>query len=229
VLRSIKQLYGQKLLAVDGEIGHVRDFYFDDQHWAVRYVVADTSSWLAGHLVLIAPNAFGKLEQDDGCLLVNLTRQQIENSPAIESHKPVSRQYEEEYYRYYGWPSYWRGAGMWGVAGFPVAPPPDLVADGQTPSSGTHDGDDPHLRSTQSLSGYQIQTSDGAIGQVADVVMDDENWAINHFVVETGHWFSGKEIGISPKFIERISYEESKVFVSATKESILETPVRISL
>jgi hypothetical protein len=38
---------------------------------------------------------------------VKLTKKQIESSPALASHKPVSRQYEEEYYRYYGWPTYW--------------------------------------------------------------------------------------------------------------------------
>jgi sporulation protein YlmC with PRC-barrel domain len=225
MLRSIKQFYGKKLGASDGDIGHVKNFYFNDQQWAVRYVVADTGSWLTGRLVLISPHAFGDLYQDGDCLLVNLTRQQIENSPAIESHKPVSRQYEEEYYRYYGWPSYWEGGGMWGMGGFPVAPPPHLMPSEQASrGSRPHDGDDPHLRSTQACNGYHIQTSEGAIGHVTDFVMDDKSWAIRHLVVETGYWFSGKEIVISPKHIDRISYEESTVFVNVTKEAILGAP-----
>ena len=100
MLRSINQLYGDKLGASDGEIGQVKDFYFDDQNWAIRYLVADTGSWLPGRQVLISPHAFGSLYQAGKLLLVNLTRKQIEDSPSIESHKPVSRQYEEEYYRY---------------------------------------------------------------------------------------------------------------------------------
>ena len=104
MLRSIKQLYGDKLGASDGEIGHVKDFYFDDQNWAIRYLVADTGSWLPGRQVLISPHSLGRLDQAEKILRVNLTRKQIEDSPSIESHKPVSRQYEEEYYRYYGWP-----------------------------------------------------------------------------------------------------------------------------
>src|SRR5438046_8170746 len=99
MLLSLRQLYRKKLRASDGDIGHVEDFYFNDQQWAIRYVVGDTGSWLSGRLVLISPHVFGNLHQDGDCLLVNLTRQQIENSPAIESHKPVSRQYVEEYYR----------------------------------------------------------------------------------------------------------------------------------
>ena len=93
MLRSIKQLYGNKLGASDGEIGHVKDFYFDDQNWAVRYLVADTGSWLPGRQVLISPHSLGRLDQAEKILRVNLTRKQIENSPSIESHKPVSRQY----------------------------------------------------------------------------------------------------------------------------------------
>jgi hypothetical protein len=120
MLRSIKELCGDKLGASDGEIGHVKDFYFDDKHWAVRYAVADTGSWVPGRLVLISPHAFGPLPQGGRTLPVNLTRKQIENSPVIESHKPVSRQYEEEYYRYYGWPYYWQGDAVWGVSGFPI-------------------------------------------------------------------------------------------------------------
>jgi hypothetical protein len=119
MLRSTRQLYGKTLGTAEGEIGHVKDFYFNDQHWVVRYVIADTGSWLSGRLVLISPHAFGDFHQDGDCLLVNLTQEQIENSPAIDSHKPVSRQYEEEYYRYYGWPFYWEGCGMRGVAGAP--------------------------------------------------------------------------------------------------------------
>jgi sporulation protein YlmC with PRC-barrel domain len=223
VLRSIKQLYGNKLTASGEEIGHVKDFYFDDQRWAVRYVVVDTGSWLTGCLVLVSPHAFGDFYQDGDCLLVNLTRTQIENSPPIEAHKPVSRQYEEEYYRYYGLPSYWNGVEMWGAAGLPIAPPPSLTPRMEEARvGGASNSDDPHLRSTKALRGYHIETRDGTIGHVTDLMIDEKSWAIRHLVIETGHWYFGKEIVISPKHIDRISYEESKVYVNVTREAILD-------
>ena len=86
MLRSIKQICGDKLSASDGEIGHVKDFYFDDQCWAVRYVIADTGNWLAGRLVLISPYAIQKLLTGEKVLPVNLTRKQIEDSPSIDLH-----------------------------------------------------------------------------------------------------------------------------------------------
>jgi uncharacterized protein YrrD len=236
MLRSIKQLYGSKLQASDGEIGHVSDLYFDDQQWTVRYVVAETGSWIPGRLVLIPPQAVGirSLRQVGNRLPVNLTRKQIEDSPPIESNKPVSLQYEAEYFRYYGCPAYplypglagiYGGIGISETARIPFDPARPQMRDEETKRlERPYSDGNPHLRSTKAMEGYHIQTSDGKIGHVTDFIMDDEHWAICHLIVETGHWFAGKQIAISPEQIDRISCEESKVFVNVTKESILEAP-----
>jgi hypothetical protein len=95
MLHSIKQLQGTKLGASDGVIGQLKDFYFDDRNWVVRYLVADTGNWLPGRKVLLTPHALDRLDPAGDLLSVRLTRKQIEDSPSMESHKPVSRQYEE--------------------------------------------------------------------------------------------------------------------------------------
>jgi sporulation protein YlmC with PRC-barrel domain/ribosomal protein S8 len=226
MLQSIKQLYGHKLGASDGEIGHVKDFYFDDQNWAVRYVVADTNSWLPGRQVLISPHAFGNLQQTGKHLRVNLTRKQIENSPSIESHKPVSRQYEEEYHRYYGWPFYWQGSGLWGMSGFPILelPPNPLPSDSPNAIGPQPESTEAHLRSAQAVNGYHLQASDGIIGHVCDFMMDAQSWAIRQLVIKTGHRFTGKEVEIPIRKVDRISYPDSKVFVNLTQEAVGQSP-----
>lgn len=221
MLHNIKELYGHKLAASDGDIGHVKDFYFDDKTWVIRYLVADTGSWLTGRQVLLSPHALGKWEQDEKTLHVKLNKKQIEGSPSIESHKPVSRQYEVDYYRYYGWPAYWEGSYMWGLGGFPVVLPPSK--DQIEAQLLHHHRDDKHLQSTHAVDGYQIQSVDGAIGSVSGFLVDKKSWAIRDLVVETGHWYSGKEILIAPGKVERISYEDSKVFVNLTKADIQQT------
>ena len=225
MLRSIKRLYGDKLGASDGDIGQVKDFYFDDQNWAVRYVVADTGSWLPGRQVLISPHAFGRLDQAGKVLRVNLTRKQIEGSPSIESHKPVSRQYEEEYYRYYGWPYYWQGGGVWGMSGFPILelPPKPLPSEPAT-AVPLPERADAHLRSAQSVNGYHLQATDGIIGHVCDFMMDDKSWAIGQLVIKTGHRLSGREVLIPTDKVARISFDESTVFVNLTKEAVEHSP-----
>ncbi len=226
MLQSIKQLYGDKLGASDGEIGHVKDFYFDDQNWAIRYLVADTGTWLMGRQVLISPYSLGRLQKTGRVLLVNLTREQIENSPSIDSHKPVSRQYEEEYYRYFGWPYYWQGDALWGMSGFPILELPAKPRPGERPqTSGPQPARaDAHLRSTQAVNGYHIQASDGIIGHVCDFMMDAQNWAIDQLVIKTGHRFSGKEVQIPTRNVERISYPDSTVFVNLTIEAVEQSP-----
>jgi len=226
MLRSIKQLIGHKLGASDGEIGHVKDFYFDDRNWAARYLIADTGSWLAGRRVLLSPHAFGSLDQAGNLLRVNLTRKQIEESPSIELHKPVSRQYEEEYYRYYGWPFYWQGGGLWGMSGFPILelPVKPFPSESATASGPQLEGPDAHLRSTQAVNGYHLQASDGIMGHVCDFMIDAQSWAIRDLVIKTGHRFSGKEVQIPTIKVDRISWDESKVFVNVTKEAVEQSP-----
>lgn len=221
MLLNIKELYGSKLAAFDGDIGHVKDFYFDDENWVIRYLVADTGSWLTGRLVLLTPHAFGKLDQTEKTLHVKLHKKKIQDSPSIDSHKPVSRQYEIEYFGYYGWPAYWNGDAMWGISGYPIALPPSKEE--KKESQKYKHRDDKHLRSTHAVTGYNIETVDGTIGNVCGFLVDDKSWAILELVVETGHWYAGKEILISPTKINRISYEESKVFVNLTKEDIKQT------
>jgi hypothetical protein len=226
MLQSIKQLCGNKLGASDGEIGKVKDFYFDDQNWAVRYVVANTGTWLTSRQVLFSPHAFPSLYKNGKAMLVNLTRKQIEDSPSIEWHKPVSRQYEEEYYRYYGWPYYWQGDGLWGMSGFPILELPTHSApDERNAAPGSKfENADAHLRSTQAVTGYHLKASDGIAGHVCDFMMDDRSWLIGRLVVKTGHRFTGKEVLLPMDKIDRISYETSTVFVNLTREVIEQSP-----
>jgi hypothetical protein len=153
---------------------------------------------------------------------VNLTRKQIEDSPSIELHRPVSRQYEEAYYRYYGWPYYWQGNGLWGMSGFPILelPPKALSSEPAPASRPDPASEDAHLRSAQVVKGYHTQASDGTLGDVSDFLMDVQSWAIRQLVIKTGHQFSGKELQIPTSMVERISYDESTIFVKLTCEAV---------
>lgn len=230
MLRSLKQLYGIQLGATDGGIGHVKDFYFDDRNWAIRYLAVDTGSWLPGRQVLLAPHALSRLDQADRILRVNLTKKQIENSPPIESHKPVSRQYEAEYYRYYGWPYYWQGAGLWGMSGFPILelPVKPLPSESTAVFGPQPDQPEAHLRSTQAVNGYHLRTGDSIMGHICDFIMDAQSWAIGQLVIKTGHTLFGRELLIPTKYVDRISFEESTVSASLTKHGVEQSPAPLA-
>lgn len=218
MLKNSKELYGHKIAATDGEIGHLKDFYFDDISWAIRYLVVDTGSWLSGREVLLAPHSFGHWDQQAKTLGVNIGKKKIEHSPSIDAHRPVSRQNEEEYCRYYGWPGYWDAGGVWGAAGYPLVTPP--TGPDNLHHHGHNQRDDVHLRSTKAVSGYRIEARDGTLGSVSGFIIDTKTWTIRDLAVEAGHWYAGKEILIAPAKVERISYDESKVFVKLSKADI---------
>lgn len=226
MVQSIKQLYGHHLGGTDGDIGTVKDFYFDDQRWVVRYVIVDTGSWLSGRQVLITPHAFTTLEHTGKRLLVNLTKRQIEECPLVETHRPVSRQIEADVYRYYGLPIYWQGGGIWGMGSLPVSDPAvaQVQGDASVEIDRTKAADDPHLRSAQEVNGYRIQANDGEIGHISDFLMDGQNWAIRHLVIKTGGWFSGREVQIPTDAVEQVKYAQEAVSVNLTREVIQNSP-----
>ena len=57
MLYRASELKGYTLDAIDSTLGQCSDFLFDDQHWTIRYMVADTRRWLPGRKVLVSPIA----------------------------------------------------------------------------------------------------------------------------------------------------------------------------
>ncbi len=223
MLRQAKVFKSLKLRARDGDIGNAKEFYFDDEHWTVRYLVADTGGWLSGRRVLISPYALGSTVEAAGVVPVDLTKKQIEESPSLATDQPVSRQYEMQYYGYYGWPVYWNGPYVWGPAAYP-APLGVGLADRSPESAHREKEGDPHLRSTHDVTGHHIQAQDGEIGHVEDFIVDDEAWTIRYLVVDTKNWRAGKHVLVSPQWIERVSWRESKVFINLPRETIKQSP-----
>jgi sporulation protein YlmC with PRC-barrel domain len=222
MLCTVKTIKGSKLDGIDGEIGRVKEFYFDDRHWTIRYLVADTGTWLPGRQVLISPYALGAINKDihNQQIAINLTKKQIEDSPSLDSDKPVSRQFEENYNGYYDWPTYWSGPHRWGSN---LHIERDRERWKEFPQGEKTSGDH-HLRSTNAVSGYHIQAKDGEIGHVEDFVIDDETWAIRYLIVNTHNFWPGGKVLISPQWIESVSWGESKVFINLSRETIKHSP-----
>ncbi len=219
MLIKAKTLQGYKLESLDGEIGAVKEFYFDDRHWAIRYLIADTGGWLTGRQVLISPYALIAVNKDEQNIAIDLTKKQIEGSPSLDSDKPVSRQFEEVYYGYYAFPTYWSGPYMWGSS-------PYVMRDhkNRKEPNRTEKALDPHLRSTHDVRGHRIQAADGGIGHVEDFVIDDETWAIRYLIIDTKNRWPGKKVLVSPRWIERVSWSESKLFTNLSREVIKQAP-----
>ncbi|MGH9688891.1 MAG: PRC-barrel domain-containing protein [Candidatus Acidiferrales bacterium] len=106
-LRSSEEVTGYKVAVVDGEIGKVEDFLLDDANWKIRWAVINTDGWLMGKRVLISPRWIRQVDWANRTMDVNLSREQIKDSPKWDPDKPVNRKYELQLHKHYQLPPYW--------------------------------------------------------------------------------------------------------------------------
>src|SRR5580698_6500607 len=218
--RNTNRLTGFKLAATDGEIGEVVDFYFDDETWGIRYLVVKTGGWLSGREVLISPISAVRVAWKAKSLHVALTKKQVENSPDISTHQPVSRQREADLSAYYGYNYYWGGPFLWGPAYYPA----DLAIPSGVFAKAKEESADSHLRSSIAVTGYHVEAKDGEIGHVDGFVIDDKYWNVRYIDIATRNWLPGKKVLVSPAWIERVSWLESKIYAGLFREAIQDAP-----
>jgi hypothetical protein len=238
MLRSMNDLENYAIDATDGTIGQVKDFYFDDIAWVIRYLVVDTGTWLSSRKVLISPIAIGHPNWTDRILPVSITKAQVTNSPDIDTEKPVSRQHEMRYFGYYGYPYYWGGAGLWGGGMYPNLMMPgyggfEPALDGvksevekayARAEAPRHRDDDPHLRSCKAVISYHIHATDGDIGHIQGLLVDEETWAIRYIVVNTSNWWLDHQVLIAPQWIQNVSWDDATVSVNLTRQAVQAAP-----
>jgi hypothetical protein len=223
MLRSLKDLEQYTISATDGDIGWVTNFLLDDESWIVRYLIVDTSAFYNGRQVLISPISFREADWSTHRFHLALTMNKVKNSPSVDVDKPVSRQHERDYSRYYDYPYYWGESGLWGLGAKPA-----LLANGKWDEAPTRHGDkaygDVHLRSAMDVRGYHIQGSDDMIGHVEDFIVDDETWEVRYIVIDTSNWWFGKKVLVAPRWASRVSWEESVVYVDMSRQAIKDSP-----
>ena len=237
MLRSTNDLKNFAVGATDGEIGQVKDFFFDDQMWVVRYLVVETGDWLSSRKVLISPISIGRPEWAQMVMPVAITKEQVRNSPDVDTERPISRQHEMAYTGYYGYPYYWDGADLWGGGlypdmmllgyggyGLPSAGQIQEAQDRAQAEAARHKSDDPHLRSCKAVAGYHIHATDGDIGHVQGFLVEDGTWAIRYLIVDTSNWWVGHQVLIAPQWIKEVSWNQASVSVDLTRQAVQDAP-----
>ena len=226
--RSTKHLERFTIQATDGTLGAITDFFFDDERWAIRYVVVDTGKWLPGRRVLISPLSVSHTDWQEQRLVLSIPKDVIANSPPIDEHKPVSRQHEIDYFNYFGYPHYWAQPGIWGVITQPILtvgePPRRAFAGVDQERRASIAKGDGNLRSCKEVRGYGIETTDGEIGHVEDFLFSDSSWAIRYLAVDTNNWWPGKNVLVAPDWIEHVDWEKRRVAVSVTRSQLKNAP-----
>src|SRR6202167_5798329 len=223
MLRSMKDMEDYTIGAHDGIIGRVKDFYFDDEAWVIRYLVVETGDGSSQRKVLISPIGIGQPNWSEKILPVSLTCAQVQKSPDIDTNKPVSRQHEMGYLGYYGYGAYWGGGGLWGAGIYPDELQAGLQ-DEVSSADARHQDDNVHLRSGNEIMRYYVHANDGDIGHVQGLIVDEKSWAIRYIIVNTSNWWLGHEVIIAPEWINDVDWLDSKLSINLTRQSIQDSP-----
>jgi hypothetical protein len=231
MLHAISALKGFAIEATDGRIGTAVDFLFDDRSWKVRWLVVDCGSWLAGRKVLIHPSAISYAGFEYKRFEVTLTKAQVHGSPALLEHQPVSQQMQSHLYDYYGWDPDWSGSYFGGTMGgmapsmmAPPSPGAQMQAEPRTAGAPTPQGGDPHLRSVVEVIGYYIQATDGEIGYVENLMLDNEDWSLQYLIVYTSSWWLGQSVLIAPHAVTGIDWFNRQVQLDVPREKVKLSP-----
>ena len=223
MLKSLNHLTHSSVTASDGDVGVITAAFFDDQWWAIRYLVVDAGAWLIEREVLISPYSVKHPLSANSHIDVNLTRAMVEDSPDVDTQQPVSRQQEIQMQTYYGFPDYWNGIDAWGMSGYPFLAPGILTE--RAPLQVSEPTADAHLRSSAEVTGYDIHATDESIGHVQDFVFDDASWTIRYLVIDTRNWWpGGKKVLIATHWIESIDWASRTVHVKLTRDQVKNSP-----
>lgn len=220
---NIRNLIGLKVQAIDGDIGKIHDFLFDDRNWKIRYIVVYTGTWLFGKKVLISPNSVEQSASWRTKFPINLTKEKIKNSPDIDLDKPVSLQKQAELFKYYSWPV--------GDDFIPI-PAFDIQEESATPEtrpampSGRKEQLDQHLRSAREIIEYAVITKDDEkVGYVEDFIIHQlAAWTITHIVLDSKHNLPIKSTLIPTRYIKEVVWSENRLDVTLEKSVIESAP-----
>jgi uncharacterized protein YrrD len=230
MLWNASALRGFTIEATDGTIGTVSDLLFDDHTWTTRWLVVETGGWLSRRKVLLPLSALGKPDEATRQFSVHLTRQQVKDSPDVNTDLPVSRHKEAHVYNYYDWNPYWTSgfASMSNAIATPFVLPitrEDLSPrDQDEGTDAVQDDGDPHLRSALAVIGGHIAAIDGEIGHVEDFLIDDETWHLSFMTVDTKNWLPGQRVLLPVRLIREIDWFSGIIDIAIDRATVKGSP-----
>lgn len=228
MLIAAQYILGTQVEGQDGRLGLIHDLLFDDNSWAVRYVVINTRTWLPGRKVLLAPLEIKQTDWPGHQIKIDKTRTQIEQSPPLSEHEPVSRQRESDLADYFDWPRLWGGADPLGPdTPMGVGADPSSPENEASPTTLAKEPDgDPHLRSCKHILRYELTAEDGQIGDIEDLIVDDREWQIRYLVarVDSVKWITRAHFLIAPDWIRELDWKTRHLSVDLTRDQIESCP-----
>ncbi|OQA88004.1 MAG: hypothetical protein BWY28_01774 [bacterium ADurb.Bin236] len=210
MLISLKSILNYTINATDGMIGRIRDIYFYDDSWFVKFFVVEIGTIFRSHKVLIPPAQSDRVDHMEKTVNVELNKDDIRQSPKAILHKPVSVALKEQFTAYNK---------KLHLRGYHGATVDNIVS---FPSFQT----DPNLRSVREVIGYHVQSFSGPAGRLLDLSAYEEGWNIRYLVIGINRFFHNRKVMIAPQMAQRIIWEGKRIEIEAGSDEIYNSPER---
>lgn len=191
----IKELQNYSIKTVDGAIIKVKDLYFDDELWSVRYLVVNMGERLKTRKVLVSPKAIRSVDEGRLSLLCNLTKKQIDG-PAKQT-EIINRP---------------------GMNFMPYHLLNNI--EDNTGNIQSEERWDDHLRSYSEVIGYEVNVYDDQIGNLKGFEIDCRSWVIRKLIIKANAHSNGDEIILEPSKVHSINWSNSEVLIGLWEESM---------
>jgi hypothetical protein len=74
------------------------------------------------------------------------------------------------------------------------------------------------------IKGFHVQGTDGTLGHVDDLLVDEAGARVCYLMVDTSNWMGGKWVALSTTAIQGIDWVEGTVQVGLTRDEIRKSP-----
>ncbi|MBI1938555.1 MAG: hypothetical protein HYS25_10580 [Ignavibacteriales bacterium] len=202
MLTNFRSISKYRVEALDGNVGNIHELLFDEQSWIVRYIVINTGNLFMKNLVLLQPEEFVSCDTDEEKFLVNLTKEEIINSPSVEAVKKTN----------YYWPNYWVGTHL--TYGWtPFNPYSKKIYT------------EPGINSTHEMHVYKVKAVDEQIGSVDNFIVNTEAWYISNMIINTGFsLLPGKKISVTADNVKEINNQQNFVLLDMNAQEVKNYP-----
>ncbi len=223
----LKDITGLTIETTDGTKGKIKDFLFDEDKWIVRYIEADFGGFFKDKRILLPINVFIDHLWDSKHISINIAKEDIDKSPSPEDKPTVSREYEKELMKHYGYASYWSPGyippthtGLYYPAR-PMNVPTKEISEEKI----SEEKLDTKLRSFNEVKGYHILATDGHLGHLEDMIVDDADWQMIYVIIDTSNWLPwSKKVILLINWLDEISFETHEVSINVHTDVIKDAP-----
>jgi hypothetical protein len=224
MLRSVRDLVGYTVAARDGRCGELRDMYFDDRLWILRYWEVDAGA--AASALRLSPQAVTAIADKARQFHVRMCREQLQRGPGVDSDPGLTHPLDAEG----GLRRERDGGNLWSLAGLPLsellAPAVEAAELPATPAHPERFGleRDLRLRSSAEVIGYGVAARDGPIGHVADFLIEPATWQVRMVVVDTHTRLADRPVLLPPMWVDDFDDAARQLRFRVSRDAVQSSP-----